>query len=87
MDTLVAAVDILAAVVGIPAGAVGIPAGAGDTRRHRVDTLLEAEAGSHHRLARDSTGAALTLFNLFLKKKRKQGSKNNLSRKVRYLSA
>ena len=61
MDTLVAVGDT-------PAGAAGIPAGAADTRRRRVDTLPEAEAGSHRRLARDSTGAALTLSKLFLKK-------------------
>jgi hypothetical protein len=61
VDTLVAVVDTLA-------GAAGIPAGAADTRRRRADTLPAGEAGSHRRLARDSTGAALTLFNLFLKK-------------------
>jgi hypothetical protein len=65
-------VDILAGAVGIPAGAVGIPAGAADTRRRRVDTLPGAEAGSHRRLARDSTGAALTLSKLFLKRNNAQ---------------
>jgi hypothetical protein len=82
-------VDTLAAVVDTPVGAVDTlvvavdnPAGAADTRRRRVDTLPETEAGSHRRLARDSTGAALTLLKLFLKKKQKQCSKNNLSRKV-----
>ncbi len=82
MDTLVAAGDTPAGAAGILDGAVDIPAGAADTRRRRVDTLPEAEAGSHRRLALDSTGAALTLLKLFLKKKQKQCSKNNLSRKA-----